>query len=105
MHSIFNNLIRNSIKYRNPDQQPLITIKSTKENGKIILTFKDNGLGIDLNKHGTKVFGLYKRFHTHLKGKGIGLFMVKAQVEALGGQITIASEINKGTEFTIIFEI
>ncbi|MEH6769631.1 PAS domain S-box protein [Maribacter arcticus] len=105
MHSIFNNLIRNSIKYRIPDQQPLIKIKTKKEKGKIILTFKDNGLGIDLNKHSTKVFGLYKRFHTHLKGKGIGLFMVKTQVEALGGQITIASEINKGTEFTIIFEI
>jgi len=105
MHSIFNNLIRNSIKYGQPDQPPLIQIKSTKENGKIIITFKDNGLGIDLNTQGSKVFGLYKRFHTHVKGKGMGLFMVKEQVESLGGKITIASELNKGTEFTIIFQI
>jgi signal transduction histidine kinase len=105
MHSIFNNLIRNSIKYSKLDQPPLIEIKSTKKNGKIFITFKDNGLGIDLNTQDAKVFGLCNRFHTHLKGKGMGLFMGKAQVESLGGKITIASEINKGTVFTLIFEI
>ncbi len=104
MHSIFYNLISNSIKYSKPDEQPLIEIKSKKEDGKIILTFKDNGLGIDLKTKGDKVFGLYKRFHSHVEGKGMGLFMVKTQVEAIGGTISIASELNKGTEFTITFE-
>lgn len=104
LHSIFYNLISNSIKYGNPDKQTLIKIKSKKENGKIILTFKDNGLGINMKTKGDKIFGLYNRFHSHVEGKGMGLYMVKTQVESLGGKITIASELNKGTEFTIVFE-
>ncbi|MFN3444895.1 MAG: PAS domain S-box protein [Bacteroidia bacterium] len=101
MYSIFHNLISNSIKYRKPNEQPLIEIKSKKEDGKIILTFKDNGLGIDMKTKGDKVFGLYKRFHSHVEGKGMGLFMVKTQVEAIGGTISLTSEPNKGTEFKI----
>ncbi len=103
MHSIFYNLIVNSIKYCKPDETPIIEIKSKKENEKLIITFKDNGLGIDMKTKGDKVFGLYKRFHTHVEGKGMGLFMVKTQVEALGGTITVASELNKGSEFTLTF--
>lgn len=72
---------------------------------KIELTFKDNGMGIDLSKKGGQVFGLYKRFHTSVaEGKGMGLYMVKTQVESIGGKISIASEVNKGTAFTIEFE-
>ena len=61
-------------------------------------------MGIDLQKRGDQVFGLYKRFHTNIEGKGMGLFMVKTQVETLGGKISIQSEVNKGTEFKIEFE-
>ncbi|NEN24392.1 PAS domain S-box protein [Cryomorpha ignava] len=105
MYSIFYNLISNSIKYSKPNEQTLIEIKSKKEDGKIMLIFKDNGLGIDMKTQGDKIFGLYKRFHSHMEGKGMGLFMVKTQVESLGGKITIVSEPNKGTEFTIAFAI
>jgi PAS domain S-box-containing protein len=101
--SIFYNLISNSIKYCKPNEKPLIEIKSRKENDKIILTFKDNGLGIDLKKQGAKIFGLYNRFHSHVEGKGMGLYMVKTQVESLGGKISITSQVNTGTEFTIEF--
>ncbi len=104
LHSIFYNLISNSIKYRSLDKQALIEIKSKREKDKIILTFEDNGMGIDMTKKGDKVFGLYQRFHNHVEGKGLGLFMVKTQVEAIGGKISVASELHKGTEFTIIFE-
>lgn len=104
LHSIFYNLISNSIKYRRADVAPIIEIKSAIVEDKIEITFRDNGLGIDLEKKGDQVFGLYKRFHTHAEGKGMGLFMVKTQVETLGGTITIKSEINKGTQFTIKFE-
>jgi PAS domain S-box-containing protein len=104
LQSIFYNLISNSIKYSRPDEQPLIEIKSREENGKIILTFKDNGLGIDMKTKGSQLFGLYRRFHSHVEGKGMGLFMVKTQVEAIGGQISVRSEPNKGTQFTIVFE-
>ncbi len=105
LYSIFFNLISNSIKYRQPAIAPVIVITSVKLKNRIQLIFKDNGIGIDLKKNGGKVFGLYKRFHNHVEGKGMGLYMVKTQVESLGGTVTIASEVNKGTEFTLEFEI
>ncbi|MGG7034243.1 MAG: PAS domain S-box protein [Flavobacterium sp.] len=105
LHSIFYNLISNSIKYKQPHIAPVIEIRSKLSENKIILFFKDNGLGIDLEKRGEQVFGLYKRFHTQIEGKGMGLYMVKTQVETLGGKISIKSKINEGTEFKIIFEI
>ncbi len=104
IYSIFYNLLNNSIKYGKPNDPPRIEIKSKKEDGKIILTFKDNGLGIDLKTQGDKIFRLYRRFHAHVEGKGIGLYMVKTQIESLGGNIAIASELHKGTEFTIVLK-
>lgn len=104
IYSIFYNLISNAIKYRNPQVDATLEIKSKLINGKIQITFKDNGLGIDLSKKSQQVFGLYKRFHKQVEGKGMGLYMVKTQVETLGGKITVASEINNGTEFIIEFE-
>lgn len=103
MYSIFHNLISNSIKYRRPNVPLEITVKSDLVDDKIRLTFKDNGLGVDLIKSGDDLFGLYKRFHTDkAEGKGMGLYMVKVQVEKLGGTISVKSEVNQGTEFTIV---
>ncbi|WP_192820391.1 PAS domain S-box protein [Rufibacter sp. LB8] len=104
LHSIFYNLILNSIKYRQPGLPPHIEIKSARVKDGMHLTFKDNGLGIDLVKKKDQLFGLYKRFHYHVEGKGLGLFMVKTQVEALGGKISVQSEVNQGVEFTILFK-
>lgn len=101
IYSIFYNLISNSIKYKQLDLQPVIKIKSYLIDKQIVLVFKDNGLGIDLKKNKDTVFGLYKRFHSHTEGKGMGLFMVKTQIETLGGKISIRSEPNRGTEFKI----
>lgn len=101
LHSIFYNLIMNSIKYRKIGVAPIIEIKSELDKDKIRFTFKDNGSGIDLNQHGGKIFGLYKRFHLHVEGKGLGLFMIKTQIEVLGGSISVKSKPNEGTEFTI----
>jgi PAS domain S-box-containing protein len=102
MHSIFYNLISNSLKYRQKDIPLLIEIKSELIDNKIILYFKDNGMGIDLTKQNNMVFGLYKRFHTdYAEGKGVGLFMVKTQVEAIGGAISVTSKVNEGTQFMI----
>jgi PAS domain S-box-containing protein len=103
MYSIFYNLISNSVKYSKPNQKQLIEIKCINEKGKKILTFKDNGLGFEMKTKSDKVFGLYNRFHSHVEGKGMGLFMVKTQVEALGGKISVVSNINEGTKFTIVF--
>ena len=104
LRSIFYNLISNSIKYKQPGVSPFIEIKSRMKEGKIELIFKDNGLGIDLQENGEQVFGMYKRFHENIEGKGLGLFMTKMQVESLNGKINLNSEVNKGTEFIIEFE-
>ncbi|MCW3076708.1 MAG: hypothetical protein JWO32_1317, partial [Bacteroidetes bacterium] len=103
VHSIFYNLISNSIKYKDPGKKPKINIKSYIKGDKICISFSDNGTGIDLKQHGEKIFGLYKRFHENIEGKGLGLFMVKTQVEVLGGTINITSEPGVGTEFIIEF--
>ncbi|WP_184550971.1 PAS domain S-box protein [Mucilaginibacter sp. FT3.2] len=105
LHSVFYNLISNSIKYRKPNVQTIIEIKSRNINNKVELVFIDNGMGIDLQKNGDKVFGLYNRFHNHIAGKGMGLFMVKSHVEALGGKIAIESTEGQGIQFKIEFNI
>lgn len=102
IESIFLNLIGNAIKYKSQDRVPEISITSDYAKGKTILKFQDNGLGIDMKKHGHKLFGLNKVFHRHPDAKGVGLFLTKTQVEAMGGTITANSEVNVGTTFTII---
>ncbi|MEO8146394.1 MAG: PAS domain S-box protein [Bacteroidia bacterium] len=101
LYSVFYNLITNSIKYHQPGISAIINIQSKKSGDKIILSFKDNGSGIDLKVKGDQVFGLYKRFHQHIEGKGMSLFMTKTQIGIIGGTIEIKSEVNKGTEFII----
>jgi signal transduction histidine kinase len=103
LYSIFYNLISNSLKYKRKNVITQIEIKSHMKNNKIILDFKDNGIGIDLKKNGDKIFGLYKRFNEEQDGKGIGLFMVKTQVEALNGKIHVESQENHGTVFSVEF--
>ena len=104
LESIFLNLLTNSIKYRASNRQLRVSISSEVVDGNLILTFKDNGIGIDLVRNKDKIFGLYQRFHNHPDSKGLGLYLVKSQVEAMGGTITIESEVGKGTTFTIIFK-
>jgi PAS domain S-box-containing protein len=105
LNSIFYNLISNSIKYRDPSRPSVIEIKSLVRNKKLVLVFKDNGLGIDMSNNKDKIFGLYKKFHPQIEGKGMGLYMVKTQVEILGGRIDIMSEVGVGTEFMIEFDL
>jgi len=105
LYSIFYNLSSNSIKYHRPGIAPIISIKSHRLKNKIELRFKDNGKGIDLDKYSSQLFGLYKRFDNTVEGKGMGLFMVKTQVEALGGTIRIKSKPGEGTEFVILLPV
>jgi PAS domain S-box-containing protein len=103
LESIFLNLVGNSIKYKSNKRIPEIFIKSETVEGKVIIKFRDNGLGIDLKKYGDKLFGFNKVFHRHPEAKGVGLFMVKTQIEALNGTIHAESEVDKGTTFIIKF--
>jgi signal transduction histidine kinase len=99
--SIFTNLISNSIKYRVADRDCNITIRTYMLSSNVCIEFEDNGMGIDLDKFGDQIFGLYKRYHRHVEGSGMGLHLVKSQIEAMGGRISVESELNKGTKFTI----
>ncbi|MBK5277609.1 MAG: HAMP domain-containing histidine kinase [Bacteroidia bacterium] len=105
LDSILYNLISNAIKYRSPDRKPHIKISSINSDNRIRLTLEDNGLGIDLEKYAGKLFGLYKRFHTHTDGRGLGLYLVKLQTESMGGVITVQSKLGVGTTFTITLPV
>lgn len=102
LQSILYNLVSNAIKYCAPDRKPVIRISCTKEGTNTIISVADNGNGIDLPKFETQLFGLYKRFDFSKEGRGLGLHMTKTQVEALGGEIKVESEVGKGTTFMII---
>lgn len=101
LDSILINLIHNAIKYRDLSRKPSIYIKTEVEDGYVCLLISDNGLGIDLAQHQNNIFNLYKRFHSHVEGKGMGLYLVKTQVTALGGKIEVESEVNVGTTFKV----
>jgi len=101
LYSVFYNLILNSIKYRRTHVRPEIYITSRTTENKVQIIFNDNGKGIDLIKHGAKLFGLYKRFDTTVEGTGLGLFMIKSQIEELGGRISVESEVGAGTKFIV----
>lgn len=102
MESIIQNLLSNAIKYKHPKRDPIITLKAfIDDSDHIIIKVSDNGLGIDLNKYGNDIFGLYKTFHLNENAEGIGLYLIKSQIEAFGGQINVKSKVGEGTEFII----
>lgn len=104
LDSILVNFLSNALKYRSDDRQLIINLKTYEEANFTVLVFEDNGIGIDMNRYGSQVFGLYKRFSNKAEGKGLGLYIVQAQVEAMGGKIEVKSELNKGTRFTVFFK-
>lgn len=104
LESIFLNLLSNALKYANPKRHPVIEIKTQRsENGSIVLSFSDNGLGMNMERVKDKIFGLHQRFHENTDSKGIGLYIVHSQVIALGGKIEVTSSEGVGTTFTIVF--
>lgn len=103
LESILQNLLSNAIKYRSPERTPKIHVQTTLVPEGIELRFQDNGLGIDLGQHGDKLFGLHKTFHGNVEARGVGLFLTRTQIEAMGGSIRVESEVDRGTTFIIIF--
>ena len=103
LRSILYNLLSNAIKYRSSDRKPLIKITSETAGDYIVLTISDNGLGIRQDQH-HKLFGMFKRIHTHVEGSGIGLYIVKRIVENYGGHIEIESVVGQGSTFRIFFK-
>ncbi len=101
VNSICENLISNAIQYKSGNNSSLV-ISAVETDEDIVLVFKDNGLGMDLEKIGNKLFNMYATFHGNKEAKGLGLFLVKKYIEALEWKITVASEVGKGTEFKIL---
>jgi PAS domain S-box-containing protein len=102
LESIILNLISNTIKYRSATAPPKITLTYFKDaDGREGFTVADNGIGIDLKKHGNELFGMYKTFNGNRDAKGMGLFITKNQIEALGGKIEVESQLGIGTTFKV----
>ncbi|NRS88161.1 PAS domain S-box-containing protein [Flavobacterium sp. 7E] len=104
LESILLNLITNAIKYKSEERDSMIKISSTQKEKFVILEIEDNGIGIDMKKNSSKIFGMYKTFHDNKDARGIGLFITKNQVEALEGKIEVISKENIGTTFKIYFK-
>ncbi|GAB3721073.1 PAS domain-containing sensor histidine kinase [Spirosoma lituiforme] len=101
LESVLLNLISNCLKYSHPDRTPVIRLSAFPSEDGIVLKVADNGQGIDLNMHGHKLFGMYKTFHGNADARGIGLFITKNQVEAMNGRISVESQVNRETTFTV----
>lgn len=101
LDSILLNLIGNAIRYSSPERDSFVKVVVRRVKDKVRISVSDNGLGIDLKTHGTKLFGMYRTFHGHKDSRGIGLFITKNQVEAMQGHITVDSTPDVGTTFTV----
>ena len=104
MDSIFHNLVTNAIKYGTTDKKKNIDIIGVQEEGRVVVRIRDYGIGIDLDRHEDKIFKLGGRLHQDSRGEGLGLFMTKNQIEALGGSISVESEEGFGSIFIVTFE-
>ncbi len=104
IQSMVFNLVSNAIKYRHPDRLPEIQVTSGRTAEHLWIAIEDNGLGLDTTLVQDKLFRLYMRFHPHIEGKGMGLYLIKTQAEVLGGGVEFSSELGQGTRFYIYFK-
>lgn len=103
LDSIILNLLTNAVKYRSKSRLLCIDITAETIENTVELKIKDNGIGIDLNRNGDKLFGLYNTFTDNEDSRGVGLFITRAQIESLGGTVSVKSKLDQGTEFSLKF--
>tara|TARA_R110000868_G_scaffold30589_2_gene112902 strand:+ start:20289 stop:22121 length:1833 start_codon:yes stop_codon:yes gene_type:complete len=103
VYNILLNIISNAVKFADPNKEHMIELSVEKDTDYTVISVKDNGLGIDLEKHKNKLFGMYKTFHQHEDSRGIGLFISKNQIDAMKGKIDVQSKVGQGTTFNIYF--
>ncbi|TGE28634.1 ATP-binding protein [Hymenobacter metallicola] len=103
LRSIIYNLLSNALKYRSPERPPRVRISSRLDPEFAVLSVQDNGLGLNLNHDGRKLFAMFQRLHDHVEGTGIGLYMVKKIVDNAGGRIEVDSAVGVGSTFRVYF--
>ncbi|MBO0356925.1 PAS domain-containing protein [Hymenobacter sp. BT186] len=101
LHSILYNLLSNALKYAAPNRPPRIRVSSALLAGNLVLTIQDNGLGIDLARFGTQLFQLFRRFHSHVEGSGMGLYIVNRIAQGHGGRVEVDSIVGEGSTFRV----
>jgi PAS domain S-box-containing protein len=104
LESIVLNFLSNAIKYSHPGRPPVVTLRCYQAEQQTVLEIADNGIGIDMKLHGDKLFGMYKTFNGNVDAKGIGLFITKNQIEAMGGKVEAQSKVDIGTTFCVYFK-
>lgn len=104
LKSVILNLLTNSIKYAHPERSAVISIKALDESDKVSFTFSDNGIGFDSEANADRIFELNQKFHDREDSKGVGLYLVHNHITNMGGRISVVSNINEGTTFTITFK-
>ncbi|TGE24206.1 PAS domain S-box protein [Hymenobacter aquaticus] len=103
LQSILYNLLSNSLKYAAPGRPPRVRIFTSLLDGVPVLTVADNGQGIDLERHGTELFQLFRRFHEDVEGSGMGLYLVNRMVQLNGAWLEVDSTVGVGSTFRIFF--
>ncbi|WP_442846575.1 PAS domain S-box protein [Leeuwenhoekiella sp. H156] len=101
LESVLLNLFSNSIKYRDPRKKSWLQVTAEAVNGYTVISVSDNGLGINMERYGDRIFGLYKTFHEHSEARGLGLYMTQSQIQVMGGSIDVKSKVGEGTTFII----
>ena len=101
--SILYNMVSNAIKYQSPERPCIIHIHTVSEEPYVVLKVKDNGLGIS-KRNLEQLYTMFRRFHKHVEGSGVGLYMVKRIIENAGGKIEVESQEGSGTEFKVYFK-
>jgi signal transduction histidine kinase len=102
LHSVLSNLVSNALKYRDPQRLPKIYLTCRQEGNYLVLQVQDNGLGMD-TRDPEKIFGMFKRMHTHVEGTGIGLYIIRKMIDNAGGRIEVESQVGIGSTFRVYF--
>ena len=104
LESILLNLMTNAIKYSDDKKEIKISFKLSDVEDYHVLHVIDNGVGMDMERYGESIFGLYKTFHGHEDSRGVGLYITKNQIETMGGKIEVESKLDVGTTFKVYFK-
>jgi len=101
LNNVIYNLLSNALKFRNTEKKTIVRFKAFAKENYLFFEIIDNGLGIDLQKNKSKLFQMNKIFHLNISTRGLGLFMTKNKIEAMGGTIDVESKVGIGTKFTV----